>query len=55
MVGFLPASDPQVVIYVVVDSAAGWGSTVAAPVFKEISDEIIKIMNIKPDRNLGEI
>ena len=40
IVGYLPASDPQVLIYVIIDSAQGgeiWGNTVAAPIFKEIS------------------
>lgn len=53
MIGYLPASDPQVLIYVLVDSAAGgdvWGSTVAGPVFKEIAGQIASIMNLKPDK-----
>ena len=40
VIGFLPASNPQVLIYVVIDSPTGYGvfgSTVAAPVFKEIA------------------
>lgn len=53
MIGFLPASDPQVLIYVLVDSASGgdvWGSTVAGPVFVEIANQIASIMNLKPDK-----
>lgn len=53
IVGYLPASDPQVLIYVLVDSASGgdvWGSTVAAPVFKEISNQVARILNLKPDK-----
>lgn len=53
MIGYLPASDPQVLIYVLVDSASGsdvWGSTVAGPVFKEIATQVARIMNIKPDK-----
>ncbi len=53
IVGFLPASDPQVLIYVIVDSAAGgevWGSTVAGPVFKEIASQTARILNLKPDK-----
>lgn len=53
MIGYLPASDPQVLIYVLVDSASGsdvWGSTVAGPVFKEIASQIARIMNLKPDK-----
>lgn len=53
IVGYLPASNPQVLIYVLVDSAAGgevWGSTIAAPVFKEISSQVARILNLKPDK-----
>lgn len=53
IIGYLPASDPQLLIYVLVDSAAGgdvWGSTVAAPVFKEIASQSARIMNLKPDK-----
>jgi len=54
MVGYLPASDPKILIYVVIDSARGdvWGSTVAAPIFKDISTELVKIMNLTPDRKV---
>jgi cell division protein FtsI/penicillin-binding protein 2 len=53
IVGYLPATDPQVLIYVIVDSAQGaeiWGNTVAAPIFKEISTQIIHILNLQPDK-----
>ena len=53
IVGYLPAADPQVLIYVLVDSASGgdvWGSTIAAPVFKEISSQVARIFNLKPDK-----
>lgn len=52
-IGYLPASDPQVLIYVMVDSpkeGAIWGSTVAAPVFKEVAVQVSRIMNLKPDK-----
>ena len=55
MVGFLPASDPKITIYVVIDSPQGgglWGSTVAGPVFHDIVTEIVRIMNINPDKNV---
>lgn len=58
VVGFLPASDPQILIYVVVDSASTggpvWGNTVAAPVFKEIAYQSARILNIPPDKNVVE-
>lgn len=49
----MPSSDPQVLIYVIVDSAQGgeiWGNTVAAPIFKEISTQISHILNLQPDK-----
>ena len=52
-IGYLPASDPQVLIYVMVDSAkvgAIWGNTVAGPVFQEVASQIARIMNLKPDK-----
>ena len=57
IVGYLPSSDPQVLIYVMVDSAQGgnvWGSTIAAPIFKEISAQVARIMNLKPDKNIED-
>lgn len=53
IVGYMPSSDPQVLIYVIVDSAQGgeiWGNTVAAPIFKEISTQIPHILNLQPDK-----
>lgn len=53
IIGYLPASDPQILIYVLVDSASGsdvWGSTVAAPIFKEIANQCARILNLKPDK-----
>lgn len=53
IVGYLPASNPQVLIYVLVDSASGgdvWGSTIAAPIFKEIETQTARILNLKPDK-----
>lgn len=52
-IGYLPASDPQVLIYVCVDSAskgAVWGNTVAGPVFKEVAEQTARILNLKPDK-----
>ena len=53
IVGYMPSSDPQVLIYVIVDSAQGgeiWGNTVAAPIFKEISTQLARILNLQPDK-----
>lgn len=52
-IGYLPASDPQVLIYVMVDSAkvgAIWGNTVAGPVFREVATQVARLMNLKPDK-----
>ncbi len=54
MIGYFPASDPKALLYVIVDSPSGegiWGSTVAAPIFKEIATEIVKILNLNPDKS----
>ena len=53
IVGYMPSTDPQVLIYVIVDSAQGgeiWGNTVAAPIFKEISVQVAHILNLQPDK-----
>ena len=53
IVGYLPASDPKLLIYVLVDSPSGhenWGSTVAAPIFKEVAQQSARILNLKPDK-----
>ena len=50
-VGFAPVSNPQVVIIVVIDEPAGayHGGDVAAPVFREIAEQIMPILGIMPD------
>ncbi len=53
VIGYLPATKPKVLIYVLVDSATGgdvWGSTIAAPVFKEIASQVARMMNLAPDK-----
>ena len=56
VIGYLPASNPQLLIYVVIDSATAggpvWGNTVAAPVFKEVALQSARILNIPPDKNV---
>ena len=54
-IGFLPSQDPKLLIYVVVDcpsASAGpvWGSTVAAPIFREVAMQSARILNIPPDK-----
>src|SRR5699024_9522673 len=48
--GFMPADDPQVVVYVAVDNAKGvtqYGGTVAAPIVKNVLEDIIDILDIE--------
>ena len=52
-IGYFPASSPRIAIYVVIDSpktGADWGSTIAAPLFKDIAEEVGKLLNIPSDK-----
>ena len=52
-IGYFPADDPQVLVYVVVDSAKKgpvWGNTVAGPVFHEVCEQVARILDLKPDK-----
>jgi len=46
-VGFFPAEDPQMVILVVLDEpeTCRWGGAAAAPVFKKVSEQILRCSN----------
>jgi len=49
---FFPATNPEILIMVVVDSPKGaevWGSTVAGPVFNEVATFVTRHLNMKPD------
>jgi cell division protein FtsI (penicillin-binding protein 3) len=50
-VGFAPVSDPAVVIIVVIDEPQGayHGGDVAAPVFREIAEQVLPELNVTPD------
>jgi len=50
-VGFLPASNPRLVILVAVDEPKGaiWGGSVAAPVFSEIARFALQYLEVPPD------
>ncbi len=49
--GFIPAADPQLGIIVVLDEPKGvrTGGAVAAPVFKEIAEQLVRYLDIPPD------
>ena len=50
-VGFAPVENPAVVIIVVIDEPMGGyhGGEVAAPVFREIAEQILPALNVTPD------
>ena len=53
-IGFMPADDPQVVIYIAVDNAKGvtqYGGTIAAPIAKNVLMDTIDILNIEARDN----
>jgi cell division protein FtsI (penicillin-binding protein 3) len=55
-VGFAPVENPAVVIIVVIDEPVGGyhGGEVAAPVFREIAEQILPALNITPDTKLKD-
>lgn len=56
-VGFAPASDPRVVIAVMIDepTAGHYGGTVAGPVFSAIAADTLRAMNVAPDAKFEEV
>src|SRR2546427_11123854 len=50
-VGFAPVNNPAVVIIVVIDEPRGpyHGGDVAAPVFREIAEQVLPELNVTPD------
>src|ERR1051325_4892346 len=53
-VGFAPVENPAVVIIVVIDEPVGayHGGDVAAPVFREIAEQVLPALSIAPDTDL---
>jgi stage V sporulation protein D (sporulation-specific penicillin-binding protein) len=49
-IGFAPADDPQVVIYLAIDDPQGiqFGGLVAAPIVRNIMDDTLPYLNIEP-------
>lgn len=50
-VGWLPADDPEIIVYVKLDrpQSAPWGSMTAAPVFSKLARELVVLLDIPPD------
>ena len=56
-IGFLPANNPKVVVYVAIDNPKGviqYGGTVSAPIAKNILNDSIKALNIKKPTGASE-
>ena len=54
-IGFAPAEEPQVLIYIAVDApqvGIQWGSLVAAPMFKQMMERILAYLDIPPAGNM---
>ena len=52
-IGYFPASNPEIAIYVVIDSpktGSDWGSPIASPLFREIALEVANIFCIPADK-----
>ncbi|MBA2340741.1 MAG: PASTA domain-containing protein [Pyrinomonadaceae bacterium] len=54
-VGFAPVENPSIVIIVVVDEPGGayHGGDVAAPVFREIAENVLPYLNVMPDTQIN--
>ena len=49
-IGFLPADDPRVIVFIRLDHPNEyWGAAVAAPVFQRLAQRLVILMNIPPD------
>jgi cell division protein FtsI/penicillin-binding protein 2 len=50
-IGWLPADNPEIIVLVKLDrpASAPWGSQTAAPVFSDLVQELVVLLNIPPD------
>jgi cell division protein FtsI/penicillin-binding protein 2 len=50
-VGWGPVDDPQFLVYVWLEKPASspWGSVVAAPIFSEVVQRLVVLLNLPPD------
>ena len=54
-IGFMPADNPQIVVYVAIDNPKGvthYGGTVSAPIAKSFLTSAIKILGIEPSKEV---
>lgn len=51
-VGYVPAENPRLAILVIIDEPArfAWGGSIAAPVFRNIAQEVLSYLEVPPDR-----
>lgn len=57
-VGFAPASDPRIIVAVMVDEPSNgvhFGGQVAAPVFSSVTASALRALNVPPDSNVTDI
>ncbi|HEX7056041.1 MAG TPA: stage V sporulation protein D [Bacilli bacterium] len=52
-IGFAPADDPQIIIYIAVDDPQGiqFGGLIAAPIVKNIMEDSLRYMGVEPRSN----
>ncbi|HZV33736.1 MAG TPA: penicillin-binding protein 2 [Verrucomicrobiae bacterium] len=52
-IGFFPADNPEILIYVALDTPKGnhYGGETAAPIFKQIAEQAANYLNIVPDKD----
>ena len=53
-IGFLPADNPEAVVYVAIDNPKGitqYGGTVSAPIAKNVMKDLINILELKPSKD----
>jgi cell division protein FtsI (penicillin-binding protein 3) len=56
--GFAPASNPRLIIAVMIDEPGGalhFGGDVAAPLFSEVAANALRSMNVAPDSSVTNI
>lgn len=55
-IGFAPADNPKVIALVLIDEPTGiyYGGTIAAPAIKELFDNVLPYIGIKPDPSIKE-